>query len=91
MSSGTAIVEVCVQNTEFLWYWDIGPSVGWQLFAAEEPEWSESVKNPVVYPIITHTKSQKFFNHIDSKVLLFELRPFGATKKGKQKNTTHHW
>lgn len=85
MPCGTAIVDVSVQTSESLWYWDIGPSVGWQLFVAEEPGWSEVGKKPVLYPVIVYTKSQKMFNRIGSTVLLSELGPFGAAKKGKQK------
>lgn len=80
-----AIVDVSVQTAESLWYWNIGSSVRWQLFVAEEPGWSELGKKPVLHRIIIYTKSQKILNHIGSTVLLSELRPVGATKKGKQK------
>lgn len=86
MPCGTAVVDIfCVQSTESLWYWGIGAPVRWQMFVAEEPGWPELGKKPVLYSIIICTESQKICRHIVSTVLLSELRPFGATKKGKQK------
>lgn len=85
MPCGTAIVDGCVHTPESLWCWDIGSLVSWQLFVAEEPGWAELGEKPVLHPIIIYMKTQKTFNRIGSTVLLSELRPFGATKKRKQK------
>lgn len=86
MPCGTAVVDFfCVQSTESFWYWDIGPPGRWQMFVAEEPGWSELGKKPVLYPIIICTELLKIFNRVVSTVLLSELGPFEAIKKGKQK------
>lgn len=81
---GIAIVVISVQSAESHWYWNIGPPVRWQLFIAEWSRWSELQKKPVLYPIIINTDSQKILNCIGSPILLSELRPFWAAKKGKQ-------
>lgn len=71
------MVVICIQTKSFY------PLARQQVFVAERFRWSELGKKSVLYPIIISMKSQK-----KNCILLAahsELRPFGATKKEKQK------